>query len=106
MQMNPWPLSMPACARYCCEESRDHRLRMKRRMGKPDLWWMMPAFECPTCHLMWEAPCFDDAPFRPFCSKRCKMIDLGRWLDGTYTISEPLDPAEIPEFTDDDDAPR
>jgi hypothetical protein len=32
----------------------------------------------------------EEAPFRPFCSYRCKMIDLGRWLDGTYAISEPL----------------
>jgi len=24
--------------------------------------------------------------FRPFCSKRCADIDLGRWLKGTYII--------------------
>jgi len=32
----------------------------------------------------------EEAPFRPFCSNRCKMVDLGRWLDGTYSISEPI----------------
>jgi endogenous inhibitor of DNA gyrase (YacG/DUF329 family) len=26
------------------------------------------------------------ARFRPFCSKRCADIDLGRWLKGTYAI--------------------
>lgn len=26
------------------------------------------------------------ARFRPFCSKRCAEIDLGRWLKGAYTI--------------------
>ncbi len=25
-------------------------------------------------------------PFRPFCSSKCKWIDLGRWLDGSYTV--------------------
>jgi endogenous inhibitor of DNA gyrase (YacG/DUF329 family) len=25
-------------------------------------------------------------PHFPFCSERCKMIDLGRWLEGTYVI--------------------
>jgi uncharacterized protein len=34
-----------------------------------------------------------DARFRPFCSKRCADIDLGRWLKGTYVIAsdEPPD---------------
>lgn len=27
-----------------------------------------------------------DAAFRPFCSKRCADIDLGRWLNERYTI--------------------
>jgi uncharacterized protein len=25
-------------------------------------------------------------PFRPFCSERCKLIDLGRWAGGEYRI--------------------
>jgi endogenous inhibitor of DNA gyrase (YacG/DUF329 family) len=28
-------------------------------------------------------------PDWPFCSKRCKLIDLGRWLGGTYRIESP-----------------
>jgi len=27
-------------------------------------------------------------PWRPFCSKRCKMIDLGAWADGSYRIPD------------------
>ncbi|HEY2034730.1 MAG TPA: DNA gyrase inhibitor YacG [Rhizomicrobium sp.] len=27
-----------------------------------------------------------DAAFRPFCSKRCADIDLGKWLKGTYVL--------------------
>ncbi len=31
------------------------------------------------------------AEFRPFCSKRCRSVDLNRWLGGAYAI--PGDPA-------------
>jgi len=27
-----------------------------------------------------------DNPFRPFCSKRCRLIDLGTWLEEGYSI--------------------
>jgi len=50
----------------------------------------MPVFQCPICSSEFCTPSLEEAPFRPFCSKRCKMIDLGRWLDGTYTISEDI----------------
>jgi endogenous inhibitor of DNA gyrase (YacG/DUF329 family) len=36
--------------------------------------------------------------FRPFCSRRCKDVDLHRWLAGSYVV-----PASDPE--DDEDAP-
>lgn len=26
--------------------------------------------------------------FRPFCSERCKMADLGRWLNGSYAVAD------------------
>ena len=32
--------------------------------------------------------------FRPFCSKRCADIDLGRWLNERYVVPEPFDPDE------------
>lgn len=28
----------------------------------------------------------DASPYRPFCSKRCKLIDLGDWLDESHRI--------------------
>jgi uncharacterized protein len=39
--------------------------------------------KCPTCgrELDWER-----APFRPFCSERCRLIDLGAWLSGQRAI--------------------
>jgi endogenous inhibitor of DNA gyrase (YacG/DUF329 family) len=27
-----------------------------------------------------------DNPFKPFCSERCKIIDLGNWISETYRI--------------------
>jgi len=35
-----------------------------------------------------------DEKFKPFCSKRCADIDLGRWLKGSYSI--PVE--DLPEF--------
>ncbi|MFV0334046.1 MAG: DNA gyrase inhibitor YacG [Tropicimonas sp.] len=39
------------------------------------------------------------AKYRPFCSKRCADIDLGRWLNGSYAIptDEPADPGLPPD---------
>jgi uncharacterized protein len=35
-------------------------------------------------------------PFLPFCSERCRTIDLGKWLDGAYVIEgdEPISESE------------
>jgi len=32
-----------------------------------------------------------DNPAWPFCSPRCRLIDLGKWLDGDYRLSSPED---------------
>ncbi len=39
---------------------------------------------CPTCKK--KIPYSTDNPFRPFCSERCRQIDLGAWLEEDYTI--------------------
>lgn len=39
----------------------------------------------------------------PFCSERCRLIDLGNWASEKYVISTPLHPGEIPEKPDDED---
>ena len=40
---------------------------------------------CPIC----KKP--TDAKFKPFCSKRCADVDLGKWLNESYTIPAPLE---------------
>ncbi len=43
--------------------------------------------KCPQCGKLTK---YDGNPYRPFCSKRCKMVDLGAWLREEYSISSPL----------------
>ncbi len=39
--------------------------------------------KCPKCGNLKE---YTDNPYRPFCSYRCKLIDLGDWASGNYAI--------------------
>ncbi|MET0410861.1 MAG: DNA gyrase inhibitor YacG [Polyangiaceae bacterium] len=50
--------------------------------------------ECPTCRRVIEdAP--EDHAARPFCSQRCKLVDLDNWLNERYRFSRPLTPADV-----------
>jgi len=41
--------------------------------------------------------------FRPFCSERCRMADLGRWLGGDYRVAgPPVDPSGLADAPDGD----
>ena len=42
---------------------------------------------CPICRTSVDA----DAKHFPFCSQRCRMVDLGRWMGGHYRSSRPID---------------
>lgn len=60
---------------------------------------MTAARPCPVC----GKPA--DAKLRPFCSRRCADVDLGRWLSGSYVLPGPgigEDEADTPA---DDDMP-
>jgi len=45
---------------------------------------------CPICKKAVKA----GEPDFPFCSERCRLIDLGKWASGGYVISSPVDDAE------------
>lgn len=54
------------------------------------------AGRCPQCgHPAGAGP---GHPFRPFCSERCKLADLGQWFAGRYAIPAE-DDGERPEDT-------
>ncbi|MBL4907384.1 MAG: DNA gyrase inhibitor YacG [Sneathiella sp.] len=40
-----------------------------------------PTSKCPQCSKA------TDPKFRPFCSKRCQQLDLGKWLNESYVIA-------------------
>jgi len=44
-----------------------------------------------------------DWPRLPFCSEKCRLADLGRWLDGAYRL--PSDDEEFDEASDSDGEP-
>ena len=54
------------------------------------------ALRCPTCKTL-VTP--QDENF-PFCSDRCKLIDLGKWASGDYRISSPVLDPEVLEGLD------
>lgn len=53
--------------------------------------------KCPICGKPVE---FMAEPVGPFCSERCKLIDLGKWLGEEYRVSEPLRPDHFAGFED------
>jgi hypothetical protein len=59
---------------------------------------------CPTCKKPVKSK---DAEF-PFCSKRCRLIDLGKWASGAYVISSPVQDTSdsisggLPDHSDDE----
>ncbi|HUD66571.1 MAG TPA: DNA gyrase inhibitor YacG [Candidatus Sulfotelmatobacter sp.] len=50
------------------------------------------SLHCPICERIVKS---HDQAF-PFCSDRCRIIDLGRWATGAYVISSPVTDAEEP----------
>lgn len=62
----------------------DHALR------KPE---QPPTRPCPIC----KKPVSEDGPSFPFCSERCRTIDLAKWASGSYTISRPIEHSDLEE---------
>ncbi|MDT8440282.1 MAG: DNA gyrase inhibitor YacG [Desulfuromonadales bacterium] len=49
---------------------------------------------CPQCR---KSATWENNPSRPFCSERCRLIDLGQWVDEGYRIAGPAAGTELPE---------
>ena len=52
---------------------------------------------CPNCRQTAEYSLQNT--YRPFCSERCKLIDLGLWANEEYTIATPIDPNTFDDQT-------
>ncbi len=48
------------------------------------------SLRCPTCKQL----VLRTDPEFPFCSERCRLIDLGKWASGGYVISTPVNQAD------------
>lgn len=59
---------------------------------------MVTVVDCPTCGKQVEWT--EQNRYRPFCSERCKQIDLGAWAEEKYSIPA----VHPPENTDDEQA--
>jgi endogenous inhibitor of DNA gyrase (YacG/DUF329 family) len=70
---------------------------MSDRSAPPPLRAVRMQSKCPTCGKPVAAA------YRPFCSKRCADIDLGRWLKESYRI--PTDEGAVEEESGDLDRP-
>ncbi|MCS7046245.1 MAG: DNA gyrase inhibitor YacG [Gemmataceae bacterium] len=54
----------------------------------------IPKASCPICGKGMPGPGPREWPNWPFCSRRCKLIDLGRWLGEAYRIPSSAAPAQ------------
>jgi endogenous inhibitor of DNA gyrase (YacG/DUF329 family) len=55
------------------------------------------ALRCPSC----RALVLRDNENFPFCSDRCRLIDLGKWASGGYVVSSPItDPEQLDDLAE------
>jgi len=50
----------------------------------------MATIRCRNCGRLLRYRTLRDLPHFPFCSERCRLVDLDRWFTEEYRISEPL----------------
>ena len=62
---------------------------------------------CPICKKPVDEKTLDQTGSSfPFCSERCKLIDLGRWLGGRYQIPVEISPDDVDPLTQNDRSDR
>lgn len=50
-----------------------------------------PVRQCPIC----KKPADLNSETFPFCSARCRLVDLNHWMEGRYAVTRPLNPEDI-----------
>jgi hypothetical protein len=60
---------------------------------------MKPETNCPIC----RKPVPGEAPDWPFCTERCRLLDLGNWASERYVIPSPITTEEQEDLSIDDE---
>ncbi|MFI4891644.1 MAG: DNA gyrase inhibitor YacG [Steroidobacterales bacterium] len=65
---------------------------------------MTAIVKCPTCRrpVEWS----EKSPYRPFCSERCRLVDLGAWVSERHSIPDEAANEEWEGAEDPDAAPK
>ncbi len=58
---------------------------------------MVRPVSCPICNNAIAPESEQQSKLLPFCSERCRNVDLLRWSEGRYAIVEPLTPERLAE---------
>jgi hypothetical protein len=64
---------------------------------------MSRKIKCPGCR---KETTWEDNPYRPFCSDRCRLIDLGRWAQERYRIPGDEIDFDLPDEEDEESRKR
>ncbi len=57
--------------------------------------------KCPKCGK--DSLYSTENPYRPFCSERCRLIDLGDWASENYRVASLPDSSSEEEFSEDEE---
>ena len=66
----------------------------------------MNKVRCPICDRAMDGHGPKEWPDWPFCSKRCRLVDLGRWLGGAYSIETPAPEEDLEEEAEQAHSPK
>lgn len=62
---------------------------------------MIMPHRCPVCEKEFEPNVENSESLFPFCSDRCRCVDLFRWFNGQYRVVEDIDPQTAELLQDD-----
>ena len=98
--------TLPDASACVSDDVRLARTRIDKHPGGPHVFAVSEERPKPTCPIC-EAPLSADShAFRPFCSRRCKLLDLSRWLGEEYRVAgTPVGDGGIFAADFDDDLP-
>jgi len=66
---------------------------------------MIRRLTCPICNQDLPVEIDGNTSLFPFCSTRCKQVDLYRWFSGDYALIEKLTPEQLAEQSQAEDEP-